>query len=133
MATPASPRFEVLLNGKRVCVAGIASFGVMNVILSRVKRNPKRFPGRKKVGYTARQWSTEQLGVYVGGLEINGEDERNDRHVDWLRRNIKPGDRIVVRVLQPGRFDPPRGMGRRLTARRRPTRAKAARAARRGR
>jgi hypothetical protein len=116
-----------------VCVAGIESFGVMNVILSRVKRNPRRFPGKSKVRFTEREWSREQLDVYVGGLQINGDDERNDRHVDWLRRRIKPGDRIVVRVLSSGRFDPPRGAGRRLTARRSRTRAKAARAARRGR
>src|SRR5262245_42436950 len=103
----ASPRFEVLINGRRVCVAGITSFGVMNVILSRVKRNPKRYPGRKKISYTERKWSREQLDVYVGGLEINGEDERNDRHVDWLKRRIKPGDKVVVRVLPAGPFDPP--------------------------
>ena len=99
----------------------------MNVILSRIKRNPQRFP--KAPGWTKRQWSKETLDVYVGGLEINGEDERNDRHVEWLKRYIKPGDRLVVKVLPPGRFDTPRPMG----PRRPPTRAKAARAARRRR
>ena len=133
MTMVASPRFEVLINGRRVCVAGIASFGVMNVILSRVKRNPKRYPGRRKISYTERNWSREQLDVRVGGLEINGEDERNDRHVDWLKRRIKPGDKIVIRVLSAGPVDPPKDTFRRLTARRSPTRARAARAARRER
>lgn len=118
-----APRFEVLINGRRACVAGVSTYGVLNVILSRVKRSPMRFPKQKHVEYTKRVWSREKLDIHVGGLEINGEDERNDRHVAWLRRRIKPGDTIMVRVLSAGPISRPKGVSPRQSARSRPKRA----------
>ena len=126
MAKVAAPRFEVLINGRRACVAGVDTYGVLNVILSRVKRSPLRFPKQRtrQVAHTKRTWSREQLDVYVGGLEINGEDERNDRHLFWLRRQIRPGDKIMVRVLPVGPVSKPKGESPRLKKRSSPRRAK---------
>ena len=109
----ATPRFEILINGRKACVAGVSRFGVLSVVLTRVRRNPERFPGRKRVRYTKRTWSREKLDVYVGGLEINGKNELDDRSLVWLRQLLKPGDRIEVRVLSKGpvtspRFESPR-------------------------
>jgi len=123
MGKVTAPRFEVLINGRRACVAGVSTYGVLNVILSRVKRSPMRFPEQKQVRYTKRAWSQENLDIHVGGLEINGEDERNDRHVAWLRRRIKPGDTIMVRVLSAGPIGRPKGVSPRQSARSRPKRA----------
>jgi hypothetical protein len=109
MTKVATPRFEVLINGRRACVAGVDTYGVLNVILSRVKRNPLRFPKQRPGQHTKRTWSREQLDVYVGGLEIDGEDERNDRHLVWLKRRIRPGDKIMVRVLPVGPVSKPKG------------------------
>jgi hypothetical protein len=33
-------RFEVLINGKKVCTAGIRDYGVLSTTITRVKRNP---------------------------------------------------------------------------------------------
>jgi hypothetical protein len=119
MTKVATPRFEILINGRRACVAGVDTYGVLNVILSRVKRSPLRFP-KQPGGHTKRSWSREQLDVYVGALEINGEDERNDRHLSWLRRRIKLGDKILVRVLPAGRVSKPKGESPRQAPRTRP-------------
>ena len=126
MAKVAAPRFEVLINGRRACIAGVDTYGVLNVILSRVRRSPLRFPkqGTGQVEHTKRTWSREQLDVYVGGLEINGEDERNDRHLFWLRRQIKLGDKIVVRVLPVGPVSNPKRESPRQPPRSGPRRAK---------
>jgi len=124
MAKVTTPRFEVLINGRRACVAGVDTYGVLNVILSRVKRNPMRFPKQKHVRHTRRSWSREQLDIYVGGLEINGEDERNDRHLVWLRRRIAPGDKIMVRVLPVGPVTTPKGVSPRQTPRSRSKRVR---------
>jgi hypothetical protein len=125
-----TPRFEVSINGRKACLSGIAGYGVMNVIVSRVKRKPNRFPGEAKVRVNKAQWSKEDLDVYVGGLDIN----RGDVHLDWLRRDIQVGDTIVIRVLEKGAVDKPKGRpGRRLTTRSTRTRAKSARAGKRER
>jgi hypothetical protein len=124
MTKVATPRFEVLINGRRACVAGVDTYGVLNVILSRVKRSPLRFPKQNPGRHTKRTWSREQLDVYVGGLEINGKDERNDRHLFWLRRQIRPGDKIMVRVLPVGPVSKPKGESPRRTPLSRPKRAK---------
>ena len=104
----ATPRFEVLINGRKACVAGVSRYGVLSVVLTRVKRSPERFPGRKQVRYTKRTWSREKLDVHVGGLEINGKDQLNDRNLVWLRQLLKPGDTVVVRVLSVGPVSKPR-------------------------
>jgi hypothetical protein len=108
MTKVATPQFEVLINGRRACVAGVGTYGVLNVILSRVKRNPLRFPKQGPGQHTKRTWSRQQMDVYVGGLEINGQDERNDRHLFWLRRRIRPGDTVMVRVLPVGPVGKPK-------------------------
>jgi hypothetical protein len=132
MTKARSPRFEVLVNGRKAGIAGISEYGVVSVIVGLIKGHPERFPGTKGTQYTKRSWSRPHLHLYIGGLEL-AKDERNDRHVQWLKRGIKPGDKIVVRVLGAGPFDAPKIIKRRLTARSRGTRAKAARAPHRGR
>ena len=52
--------FEVSLNGKRACVAGVEGFGVLSAILSWVRRHPEK----RRQGRT----TDEDLTVDVGGL-----------------------------------------------------------------
>src|SRR5574342_103891 len=122
-----SPRFEVFINGRKACTSGIAGFGVLNIIIGRVKRNPKRFPGKNNIRFNKSEWSREELDIQVGGLDVNGGDE----HLHWLKRGISVGDEIVVRVLGRGTIDRPKSLGRRLTGRSTPMRAKDARAGKR--
>jgi hypothetical protein len=123
-------RFQVLINGRQACVSGMDGYGVLSAVLSRVKRSPKAYPGKNKhpLKIGKAEWSKERIEFDVGGL-----DSIADQHLHWLKRDLRIGDEIVIRVLSGGKHDAPKGQHRRLTARRSRTRAKAARAARRGR
>jgi hypothetical protein len=73
--------FEVLLNGKKVCVAG-AGDGVLSAIVSSV---PKR----------------QELELEVGGLA-------DEAHLKWpIPRSLAVGDEVIVRVVETQRPDPP--------------------------
>jgi hypothetical protein len=52
--------FEVSLNGKRVCTAGVQDFGVLSAIVSWVRRRPAQSRDGKTI--------EEELTVEVGGL-----------------------------------------------------------------
>jgi len=123
-------RFQVLINGRRACVSGMEGYGVLSAVLSRVMRNPKAYPGKNKhpLKITKAQWSKERIEFEVGGL-----DSITDQHVHWLRRDLRIGDEIVIKLLPAGKYDAPKGQHRRLTARSRGTRVKATRAPHRGR
>jgi hypothetical protein len=123
-------RFEVLINGRRMCTSGMDGYGVLDVILTRVKRSPNAYPGKDKhpTKISKATWSKERLNLWVGGL-----DSIADEHLHWLKRNLTIGDKITVKVLPPGKVDAPQGKSRRLTARSDGTRPKGRRALHRGR
>jgi len=127
---PQGLRFEVHLNGRKLCVSGMDSYGVLDVILTRVKRSPKSYPGRNKHPLKMSQvaWSKEKIELAVGGL-----DSTTEQFLHWAKRTLRIGDEVSIKLLKPGEYNVPQGYRRRLTARRSPTRAKGARAARRGR
>ena len=103
---------------------------MLSAVLSRVQRNPKAYPGKNKhpLKITKAQWSKERIEFEVGGL-----DSIADQHVHWLRRDLRIGDEIVIKLLRAGKHDAPKGEHRRLTTRSRGTRVKATRAPHRGR
>jgi hypothetical protein len=104
----------VLINGRPACVSGMEGYGVLTAVLSRVKRSPKAYPGKNKhpLKITKAQWSKERIEFEVGGL-----DSIANQHVHWLKRDLRVGDEIAIRLLPAGRYDPPKGKYRRLTAR----------------
>ena len=89
--------FEVSLNGKRACVAGVEGFGVLSAILSRVRRHPEK----RRHGRTAE----EGLTVDVGGLR--SEDSGPGEHLRWLSRGLRVGDRVSIRVVDTLKVDVP--------------------------
>lgn len=94
--------FEVSLNGKRACTAGVESGnGVLHTTVTWVRRKAPR----RKVGLD------EELRLDVGGLDstarIDGE------FLDWIEQPLRTGDRIQIRVLDTDHVEAP--------ARRRPT------------
>src|SRR5271166_6264051 len=94
--------FEVKLNGKLVCTAGVGSPGVLSAILSWVKRDPTRRPN----GLSDDQWSAESLDFSVGGTVTHGED--GHQFLDWLRHHeLSVGDEIAIKVLNQDTWDPP--------------------------
>jgi hypothetical protein len=78
--------FEVYLNGKRLCVAGIGDDGVLSTIVDHVVGK-----GRN------------QQTLRVGGL-ISPTGE----HVIWNRRRLKIGDEVRVKIVESASIDRPK-------------------------
>ena len=101
-------RFEILINGERLCVVGHDGFGDLSALVSWCQRNPARFdPANSQM--SREEFCAEELKFEVGGLDSNLP--RGSRDIGWLDRtgpmSLKPGDEIVIRVLGAGPFDPP--------------------------
>lgn len=87
--------FEVSLNGKLVCTAGIKDVGMLLALVELSKRKPK----------SKGQSNPDYLKLRVGGSEINnGRLEQVDR----LNRRIRVGDEIKIRIVEASRFDKPK-------------------------
>lgn len=89
-----STRFEILKNGKRVCISGINGDGVLSVGLTYVKH-----PGQE----LAHNLSINGLGLF------DGSQDRH-HHAGWLTPDVTVGDEITIRILSEGEFDNPYGM-----------------------
>ena len=99
-------RFEVAVNGERLCVAGLEGFGVLGATLSWVKRDPDRFPEtapRSDLG----AWSAEELSLDVAGSDSN--DAQKLKSLRWVDKILKVGDVIEIKILPPGPADAPAG------------------------
>src|SRR5882724_9517790 len=75
--------FEVSLNGKRVCVAGVGDHGVLTAMVEYVLR-----PDGK------------EMSLEVGGL-ITPQKE----HVRWIRQDLEMGDEVRVKLVESGTAD----------------------------
>ena len=79
--------FEVFLNGKRLCRAGIGNDGVLDAVIDYVGGD-----GR------------DHLHMHVGGL-----NSATDEFVNWVPlRNLKVGDEVSVRIVETNRVDRPK-------------------------
>ena len=83
--------FEVYVNRKRVCVAGIGEVGVLNTMVDHVVGN-----GRNEVFLS--------LGGLIGST---GE------HVLWTRQGLKTGDEVWLKVIKTEAVDRPKERHRR--------------------
>ncbi len=79
--------FEVRLNGKTLCTAGIGDYGVLTVIMDWVRR--ERGP--------------EQLRLSVGGM-VAGALE----HLSWRDVRLRAGDEVRVKIIDTESADRPR-------------------------
>jgi hypothetical protein len=78
--------FEVHLNGKKLCLAGIGDDGALTTSVNSVGNNRR-----------------SDLFLQVGGL-INPSQE----HVSWVRqRPLRAGDKITVRIVEKKAVDDP--------------------------
>jgi hypothetical protein len=79
--------FEVLLNGKKLCTAGVGDDGVLTAIVSSVHRRgeaaSREDSGAGKVG----------LRLDVGGLITSTAEQ-----VRWQSRRLHVGDEIRIRI-----------------------------------
>ena len=95
-------RFEVSVNGERLCIAGVKGFGVLGAILSWVKRNPERFP-ETAPSSDLETWSAEELSLDVAGSD--GNDTQELKSLKWVDKLLKVGDVIEIKILPPGPVD----------------------------
>jgi hypothetical protein len=95
--------FEVKVNGKVVCTAGVGDFGILSAILSWVNTHPS---SRQYEVDEKEQTETEDLFLSVGGM--TSQEKGDNEHVRWLdQQPVLPGDEIVIRVLNQSTCDAP--------------------------
>src|SRR5215470_14600368 len=76
--------FNVSLNGKKLCLAGVGERGVLSAIVNWVAGD-----------------SGTDLFMHVGGLA-------NEEHIDWVKqKHLHVGDEIRVKVIDAGSVDKP--------------------------
>ena len=89
--------FEVSLNRKKICVAGVGDIGVLSTLLSWVRREGRNTetgePGRIE----------EELTLSVGGLMSS-----TNEHVQWTESALTVGDEVCIRVTELESVDAPR-------------------------
>ena len=100
MKVSRSPRFELSINGDVVAVAGLHGFGVLNGMLTWVRRDPKTVPEEERQLLQARGGClAEERQLQLGGLDAIGD-------MRWVDQGLCVGDVIEVRVLPPGACTP---------------------------
>jgi hypothetical protein len=77
--------FEVHLNGKRLCVAGIGDNGVLTA----------------HIAHLVGQYKNE-LRLEVGGLSLPFKE-----YVTWNRRKLKVGDEVRITIIETTASDSP--------------------------
>jgi hypothetical protein len=85
--------FEVHLNGKKVCTAGVGELGVLTTNLAWRGPQPYQKGGPSVADY---------LRLDVGGLAASGE------HLRWLDRKLRRGDAVTIKVVEVDSTDRPR-------------------------
>jgi hypothetical protein len=95
-------RFQFILNGQPLCVAGAEGFGVFSSCISWVRRAGDRYEAEKIKWATKEEWSRESLGVTAGT-----RDTKHPDHASWFDRELTVGDELTIRILGPGDCDSP--------------------------
>jgi hypothetical protein len=79
--------FEIHLNGKKLCLAGIDK-GILAATVNWVAR-PRR--------------SDE-----VGGFSVGGLIDPTEQHVEWTNRKLHIGDDLRIKIVEKDAVDKPR-------------------------
>lgn len=86
--------FEVHLNGRKICTAGVGEVGVLTACLAWRGSEPYE-KGSSPVA--------EYLRLDVGGLSGN-----TGEHVRWKDRKLKRKDVVSIKIIEAGKVDKPR-------------------------
>jgi hypothetical protein len=92
--------FEVIVNGSKLCDAGVEGLGVLTAILSWAHRVPELEVESN------RQYPPDELLLEVGGLQ-SARDDKPRRHLSWLSKHLQVGDAIVINIKSLEAVDPP--------------------------
>lgn len=101
----ASLRLELLINGRRIAIAGLEGFGVLSAIVDWVRRSPDAITPkmRAQASFDERRFLEEVCEIHLGGLNsVTGED------LFWAKQALGPGAEVTIRILAAGEYDPPR-------------------------
>jgi hypothetical protein len=102
--------FEVRVNGKKVCTAGIRQFGNLCAHL-----NWQRGP--QVAWATGFAHHDELLELTVAGVHVRYKPRKAPglkrgfkytESVEWVTRNLRQGDEIAIRVVEASHADSPR-------------------------
>jgi hypothetical protein len=86
--------FEVYLNGKKICTAGVGDLGVLTACLAYRGAQPYEEGGPPV---------SEYIRLDVGGYVPDSRE-----HLRWRERKLKPGDSVTLKVVKAGSVDKPR-------------------------
>jgi hypothetical protein len=92
--------FEIELNGESLGTAGANDLSVLTAIVSAVGKL-----GPDSTGAHRREHHYD-IELTVGGLTSRAEGSPNE-HLDWIKRALKTGDVITVRLVEAEAGDPP--------------------------
>jgi hypothetical protein len=91
--------FEVKINGKKQCTAGVGQNGVLTAILS--------FAKRTRASHETDQASeSEILDIRVAGSA--NIDPGTSEHLEWLHRDLSVGDEITIKIVEVLECDEPK-------------------------
>jgi hypothetical protein len=98
--------FEVKINGKKLSIAGIENeFGALTTILRWVSRDLRDFPEESRSSVTK-----EELKLTVAGSITHGKNDHEN--LNWVMREISPGDEICIKILHSSHIDEPQSRER---------------------
>jgi len=83
--------FDVFVNGKKICRAGIAGYSVLTTIVSSLIVDPES-PTGKAMGD---EYPEPFLDLQIGGLDV-----RTNQHLHWPRLDLKVGDEVTVKIVE---------------------------------
>ena len=93
--------FEVTINGKKVCTAGVGDDGVLTSIITFVKRNDSS----EETADTQANSDSASIDLRVGGLANRGPGVTEQ--VEWLHQNLVVGDEITIKIVEASECDEP--------------------------
>ena len=92
--------FEVIVNGSKLCDAGIEGLGVLSAILSWAHRLPETETKSHQL------YPPDELLLEVGGLKSAHDDEPSEQ-MSWLSKPLQVGDAIVINIKSLDTVDSP--------------------------
>ena len=92
--------FEVIVNGSKLCDAGIEELGVLSAILSWAHRVPE------PEAESNESHAPDELLLEVGGLK-SARDDQPGEQMSWLSKHLQVGDAIVINIKNLETVDPP--------------------------
>jgi hypothetical protein len=97
-------RIEVLLDGRRVAVAGVEAFGVLSAVVTWVRRNPSSVTAKMR---SDKDFDETYFLREICEVELSGLDAVANEHLFWGKEALRPGSEVTIRVLPAGPFDAP--------------------------